>query len=125
MKVEISLGELVDKVTILAIKLEKIGDPGKLKNIRKEHGLLHREMVSSGIAETSPEYIRLIEINRKLWEIEDRIREKESAKSFDEEFITLARGVYFNNDDRAAIKREINIRFGSDLVEEKSYTPYS
>jgi len=124
MKVEISLGELVDKVTILAIKLQKIVDPEKLKNIRKEYDLLHRDMVTAGITETSMEYDLLIDVNRNLWDIEDRIREKESAKSFDVEFIELARSVYFKNDARAAVKREINIKFGSDLIEEKSYSPY-
>jgi hypothetical protein len=124
MKIEISVGELVDKLTILAIKLEKITDPEKLANIRKEHDLLRRETADAGITEDSPEYLRLIAVNRKLWDIEDGIRAKEAAKAFDDAFIELARSVYFENDQRAAIKREINLKFGSNLIEEKQYTAY-
>lgn len=124
MKIEVSPGELVDKVTILAIKLEKISDPAKLANIRREYELLQKEMAAGGISESLPEYERLMGINRKLWEIEDRIRAREAAGTFDDEFIELARSVYFENDKRAAIKREINVRFGSELIEEKQYTAY-
>jgi len=124
MKIEVSPGELVDKVTILAIKLEKISDPAKLANIGREYDLLYDEMAAAGISETLPEYERLMAINRKLWEIEDRIRAKEAAGTFDDEFIELARSVYFENDKRAAVKREINVKFGSELLEEKQYTAY-
>ena len=124
MKVEVSLGELVDKVTILAIKLEKITDPQKLSNIRKEHDLLYRQMRAAGIAEDSDEYGRLLAINRRLWDIEDRIRAREAEQVFDEGFVALARSVYFENDERAAVKRAINIKYGSDLIEEKQYTAY-
>jgi len=124
MKIEVSPGELVDKVSILAIKLEKISDPAKLANIRREYDLLYDEMAAAGISETLPEYERLMAINRKLWEIEDRIRAREAAGTFDDEFIELARSVYFENDKRAAIKREINVRFDSELIEEKQYTAY-
>lgn len=124
MKIEVSPGELVDKVTILAIKLEKISDPAKLANIRREYELLQKEMAAGGMSESLPEYERLMGINRKLWEIEDRIRAREAAGTFDDEFIELARSVYFENDKRAAIKREINVRFGSELIEEKQYTAY-
>jgi hypothetical protein len=124
MKVEVSLGELVDKVTILAIKLEKITDPQKLSNIRKEHDLLYRQMRAAGIAEESDEYGRLLAINRRLWDIEDRIRAREAQQVFDEGFVALARSVYFENDERAAVKRAINIKYGSDLIEEKQYTDY-
>ncbi len=124
MKIEVSLGELVDKVSILAIKLEKIEDPVKLANIRREHELLQHEMRSAGITETSSEYRRLIAINRRLWEIEDSIRAKEAAKTFDAEFVEFARSIYFENDKRAAVKRETNLRFGSELLEEKQYTAY-
>jgi hypothetical protein len=124
MKVEVSLGELVDKVTILAIKLEKITDPQKLSNIRKEHDLLYRQMRAAGIAEDSDEYGRLLAINRRLWDIEDRIRAREAQQVFDEGFVALARSVYFENDERAAVKRAINIKYGSDLIEEKQYTAY-
>lgn len=124
MKVDISLGELVDKVTILAIKLEKIKNAGKLANIRKEYEGLYQSMLRGGLSETSDEYVRLIGINRKLWEIEDRIREKEAVRQFDDEFVELARSVYFTNDQRAAVKREVNLRYGSELIEEKSYSEY-
>ncbi|MFP3980648.1 MAG: DUF6165 family protein [Desulfobacterales bacterium] len=125
MKVDVSIGELVDKVTILHIKSEKIDDPEKLKNIRKEFEILKTTMNAAEIDSNSPEYRRLYEINSRLWDIEDAIREKEAEKSFDNEFIELARSVYFNNDERAAVKREINLKYGSDLVEEKSYQPYN
>ena len=124
MKIEVSPGELVDKVSILGIKLEKISDPAKLANIGREYELLYDEMAAAGISETLPEYERLMAINRKLWEIEDRIRAKEAAGTFDDEFIELARSVYFENDKRAAVKREINVKFGSELLEEKQYTAY-
>ena len=124
MKIEISLGELVDKVTILGIKLQNIKDPAKLKNIAKEHELLSRSMIASGIAPDSDVFRRLAEVNARLWDIEDQIRLKEAEKKFDAEFIELARSVYFNNDERAAIKREINVAYGSELIEEKEYTPY-
>ena len=124
MKVDISLGELVDKVSILAIKLEKMQDPAKLANVKKEYDILQKYMHEAAISEESDEYCRLLDINRKLWEIEDQIREKEKEKCFDPEFVGLARSVYFTNDDRAAVKREINLRYGSDLVEEKDYKQY-
>ncbi|MCF8111165.1 MAG: DUF6165 family protein [Desulfobacteraceae bacterium] len=124
MKVDVSLGELVDKVTILAIKSERITEPEKLKNILKEFETLKGAMSSAGINTESPEYRRLYAINSRLWDIEDAIREKEAAKSFDSDFTELARSVYFNNDERASVKREINIKYGSELVEEKSYSPY-
>ena len=125
MKIDVSLGELVDKLSILAIKLYKITDGKKQANIRKEYELLKSEMAAAGITEDSPEYEGLYRVNQSLWDIEDRIRIKESEKAFDDEFVELARSVYFNNDQRAAIKREINIKYGSDLVEEKSYAPYT
>ncbi len=124
MKIEISLGELVDKVTILAIKLRNIKDEAKLKNISKEYELLSQSMITAGISIDSDPFRRLAAVNARLWEIEDRIREKEARKEFDEKFIELARSVYFNNDERAAIKREINVAYGSDLIEEKEYTSY-
>ncbi len=124
MKIDISLGELVDKVSILAIKREKIRAEDKLTNIRKEYGLLHQKMQEAGISEDSPEYRDLYAINTKLWEIEDKIRAKEAAKTFDAEFIALARSVYRENDQRAAVKREINLKYGSAIIEEKSYEAY-
>ena len=123
-KVDVSIGELIDKATILSIKLEKIGDPEKLKYVEKEFRLLKEKMVEIGIDEQSEPFQRLREINLALWDIEDRIRMKEAEKRFDDAFIALARSVYFNNDKRADIKREINLRYGSELVEAKEYVDY-
>lgn len=117
-------GELVDKAAIVHIKSERIHDPEKLHNINREFALLKTAMAAAGIDETSPQYLALYEINGRLWDIEDAIREKERTKSFDDEFISLARSVYFNNDKRAAVKRAINLACGSELVEEKSYKSY-
>jgi hypothetical protein len=124
MKIDISIGELVDKVTILSIKREKVSDPVKLENIRKEYDLLVKPMIECGIRVESEEFIALRAINLKLWHIEDNIRIKEANKAFDQEFIDLARSVYFTNDDRAEIKKRINISYNSDLVEEKEYVDY-
>ena len=123
-QVAVSIGELVDKVSILAIKLDKIKDPAKLHHIEKEYDVLMKSMAGAGIALYSEEFARLREINAKLWDIEDRIRLKEAAKIFDEEFIDLARSVYFINDDRAAVKKTINLKYGFGLVEEKEYAAY-
>lgn len=124
MKIEISNGELVDKVTILHIKREKVSDAAKLANIEKEYELLRKAMSNINITVESPEFSRLLEVNLRLWDIEDRIRQKEARQEFDDEFIQLARSVYFENDQRAAIKKEINLKTGSDLVEEKQYVDY-
>jgi hypothetical protein len=123
-QVAVSVGELVDKVSILSIKREKIKAPEKLRNIEKEYTILIKSMIGAGIGESSKEFAALREINEKLWDIEDRIRLKEAAKAFDDEFIELARSVYFINDDRAAVKKTINLKYGSDLVEEKEYAEY-
>lgn len=125
MKIDVSLGDCVDKVTILAVKLMKIQDDEKLKNVQKEHDLLEPIMVNAGISRKSEHFRQLLDINTRLWEIEDAIRKKEAAQEFDEDFIQLARSVYMNNDQRAAIKRQINQAFGSELIEEKEYTQYS
>jgi hypothetical protein len=124
MKIDISIGELVDKVTILSIKRDKIKDPQKLKNISKEYDLLEKAMLECGINKDSVYFSRLKEVNSRLWDIEDQIRIKESQQQFDKEFIKLARSVYFENDERAAIKKEINIKFASELIEEKEYVNY-
>jgi hypothetical protein len=123
-KIDISTGELVDKLTILSIKLEKISNPEKLANVRKEYDILMKPMNDAGIFTDSDEFIRLRDINLKLWDIEDKIRVKEVENAFDDEFIALARSVYFTNDDRADVKKEINLKFSSDLVEEKEYVDY-
>jgi len=124
MKIDVSIGELVDKVSILAIKLKKVKNRDKLKNIKKEYDLLKVSMEKSGISVNSDYFKKLQEVNSKLWNIEDHIRIKEARQEFDENFIQLARSVYFKNDERAAIKKEINLNFGSDLIEEKEYVEY-
>ncbi len=124
-KIDVSTGELVDKVTILSIKLEKISDPVKIANVRREYELLLPALRECGIEVGSPEFIQLREVNRKLWEIEDRIRIKEAEQCFDREFIELARSVYQINDRRAELKKEISLASNSPLVEEKHYVDYS
>ncbi len=126
--VPISPGELIDKLTILDIKLERINDKQKLANVKTERDLLERVWASSSYAGAeivSEKRAELRKINEKLWVIEDELRLKESKAEFDEEFIELARSVYFTNDRRARVKRDINIGVGSDLVEEKSYQDYT
>lgn len=122
----ISHGELIDKITILEIKSEQITDPAKLANVRKELELLTQvwQADPANGVDIAAERSRLKQVNQALWDIEDRIRLKEKAQAFDAEFIELARAVYFQNDDRAAIKREINLKLGSQLIEEKSYKDY-
>ncbi len=123
MKIEVSNGEIMDKLTILEIKLEKITDPAKRKNIEKEYELL-RAAAAGILPREDPLYRQLKEVNLRLWEIEDRIRELERRRDFGEEFIETARSVYRENDLRAALKRQINEKTGSGLTEEKSYKPY-
>ncbi|MCH7549433.1 MAG: hypothetical protein IH969_07860 [Candidatus Krumholzibacteriota bacterium] len=127
LKVNISAGELLDKITILEIKSEQIQDPEKLKNVRHELDLLRGTWSSSPLSQTdlAAQIRNLKRVNKALWDIEDRIRLKEAARSFDDDFIYLARSVYKANDERAAIKRDINRALGSELVEEKSYPDYS
>lgn len=122
----VSYGELIDKITILEIKSRQIRDQAKLANVRNELELLNATWANDAASQTdiSEERARLLAVNEALWEIEDRIRLKEKAQAFDAEFIELARSVYFRNDERAAFKREINLKLGSQLVEEKSYQDY-
>jgi hypothetical protein len=125
MKIEVSHGEIVDKLTILQIKKENITDPIKLDNIVKEYDYLLSVVENDlGISTLSPEYLELLSINKELWIIEDDIRDKERNKEFDDEFIKLARSVYYTNDVRAKIKKEINLKYSSGFVEEKSYQTY-
>jgi hypothetical protein len=125
MNIEVSHGEIVDKLTILQIKKENITDPNKLDNIVKEYNYLLSVVENDlGISTLSPEYLELLSINKELWKIEDDIRDKERQKEFDEEFIKLARAVYYTNDIRAKIKKEINLKYSSGFVEEKSYNNY-
>ena len=125
MKIEVSHGEIVDKLTILQIKNQNITDPIKLDNIVKEYDYLLSVVENDlGISIESPEYLELLSINKELWVIEDDIRDKERKKEFDDEFISLARNVYITNDMRAEIKKEINLKYSSGFVEEKSYQSY-
>lgn len=123
MKIEVSNGEIADKLSIIEIKLEKITDEDKLVNLRKEYIVLNVAMWRI-LDKKHPLYKELVEINKKLWVIEDEIRNLESAGIFDQQFIELARSVYFTNDKRSEIKRQINDLTGSKLVEEKSYKSY-
>jgi len=122
----VSYGELIDKITILEIKSRRIADAAKLANVRNELDLLNATWANDTASRTdiSSERASLLAVNELLWDIEDRIRLKEKAQAFDAEFIELARSVYFRNDERAAFKREINLKLGSQLVEEKSYQDY-
>ncbi len=123
-EVPISWGELVDKITILEIKAERIDDPKKLANVTRELWLLNRKL-SPVATQVLRLKLRLKEVNAKLWDIEDEIRDCERAKDFGPRFIELARAVYVTNDQRADVKREINFALSSELVEEKSYRPYA
>ena len=125
MNIEVSHGEIVDKLTILQIKKENITDPSKLDNIVKEYDYLLSVVENDlSISTESPEYLELLSINKELWVIEDDIRDKERIKEFDDDFIKLARAVYYTNDVRAKIKKEINLKHSSGFVEEKSYQSY-
>jgi len=125
--VPVSFGELIDKITILEIKSAHMRDAVKLANVRTELDLLNATWSANPAARTDigSERQRLKAVNEALWDIEDRIRLKEKAQAFDAEFVELARAVYFRNDVRAAVKREINLKLGSQLVEEKSYQDYT
>jgi uncharacterized coiled-coil DUF342 family protein len=127
MKVEVSTGEVLDKISILEIKLLNIKDKEKVKNIYNELYALNpyfQDLLDEYGLDIKNLYTRISSINKKLWDIEDSIREKEAAKEFDEEFVELARSVYITNDQRAAVKKEINLLTKSELIEEKSYKDY-
>lgn len=123
MKIEVSNGEIIDKLTIVQIKLERITDKEKLKNLKKEFDELTK-VTSSILGNSDPLYKALYEVNSELWDIEDQIRDLERRKDFGQKFIETARSVYFRNDRRAELKREINIKTSSGLIEEKSYEKY-
>ena len=124
-KTPISLGELVDKISILIIKQKNITDETKLDHVKKELDFLQKTLMNYVKQEEINNYLEnLININSKLWNIEDDIRECERKKMFDQTFIDLARNVYFTNDERAKVKNDINKTFGSELVEVKSYEEY-
>jgi hypothetical protein len=122
----VSPGELIDKITILMIKSRRIGDPDKLANVRVELEALRVCWQASRYAgrDIAQDEAELLAVNERLWDIEDRIRDKERQRLFDAEFIELARAVYIENDQRAAAKKRINVALGSTLVEEKSYAAY-
>ena len=127
MKVEVSNGELLDKLTILELKLTNITDVQKLSNIHKEHDELNPlagQLFGSYGEELKNLYNQLAEINSKLWTIEDDIRECERNKDFGSDFVSLARAVYFTNDKRSDVKKAINLLTDSGFVEEKSYEDY-
>jgi len=126
-RVPVSPGEVLDKITILEIKSERMTDPGKVANVRVELALL-QETWSEAVKEDEvihDLHAQLKEINEALWEIEDDIRDKERVKEFDQRFIELARSVYFTNDRRSEVKKKLNLHLGSQIIEEKSYQDYS
>jgi hypothetical protein len=125
-KVPMSPGELLDKITILRIKSQRMTDPRKLSNVRIELTTLEETWSASAYAgiDVEADVNALQAVNQRLWVIEDDIRDKERAQTFDAEFIRLARAVYFENDERAIIKRRINATLGSTIIEEKSYRDY-
>jgi Family of unknown function (DUF6165) len=126
-QVPVSVGELLDKLTILAIKLERIADPAKRQNIAREREALEAVVAAQGLR--GADGVAALErelraVNEQLWDVEDQIREHERQQRFDDAFIALARAVYRTNDQRAHLKRRINALSGSELMEEKSYAAY-
>ncbi len=126
LKIPVAPGELLDKLSILEIKLDRIADTEKLANVRREYELLTGIWQDAGLETDEIDALRarLLVVNRRLWEIEDEVRECEHEQDFGNRFISLARSVYMENDERAAIKKEINLALGSDIIEEKSYKNY-
>lgn len=120
--VPISLGELLDKISILEIKRTVIVDENKLVNINKELELLNK--ISENYPFDNELYLRLKKVNSDLWLVEDQLRIREKNNQFDDGFVSLARSVYYHNDERSTIKREINMKYGSLIIEEKSYEKY-
>ena len=125
-KVPVSPGELLDKITILRIKSKRMTDPAKLANVRLELLILEQTWAASAYSKVdiARDVDALLTVNERLWLIEDEIRDQERAQNFGAEFIRLARAVYVQNDERATIKRRINVTLGSAIVEEKSYRDY-
>lgn len=125
-KIDVAPGEVLDKLTILEIKKANITDPAKLRNVEHEYDVLSRTLAEqvADTAELRELRARLKAINETLWKIEDDIRDEERAKNFGPRFVELARSVYRTNDERAAVKRQINVLLESDIVEEKSYAAY-
>jgi hypothetical protein len=123
MEIEVSIGEIVDKLSILRIKKNNITDEEKLVNINKEYDYLYYKVFQELKIESS-DFYEMIMVNEILWNVEDSIRNKERNKEFDQDFIEMARSVYITNDRRAEIKKDINKKYNSDFVEEKSYEKY-
>jgi predicted nucleic acid-binding Zn-ribbon protein len=123
MQIEVSNGEITDKLTIIEIKLARIKDDRKLENLRREFEILNNAVLSI-IDKNHPLYLDLYNINAQLWDVEDHIRDLECNQNFGDDFIRTARSVYFINDKRSEIKRKINELTGSHLTEEKSYEEY-
>lgn len=125
MEIKVSIGEVFDKISILILKSLFIKDDFKLNNILNELNHLKEKCNQIKISfDTDNDYIDLYNVNKELWDVEDKIRIKDLKKEFDDEFIKLARSVYFLNDKRAEIKRKINLKLNSDIIEEKSYEKY-
>lgn len=126
LNVQTAPGEFLDRLTILEIKSERITDPAKLANVRRELDLMRATWDASPLAPRGipGEVAELRRVNEALWDVEDRLRALEAERRFDAEFVELARSVYRTNDRRAAIKRALNVALGSELIEEKSYTEY-
>lgn len=123
MEIEVSIGEIVDKLSILRIKKNNITDEDKLVNINKEYDYLYHKVFQELKIDTS-DFYEMIMVNEILWSVEDSIRDKERNKEFDQDFIEMARSVYITNDRRAEIKKQINLKYNSQFVEEKSYKSY-
>ena len=123
MKIEVSNGEIADKLTIIEIKLKHITDEAKVINLKNEYKVLD-EAVSKIIKKDHKFYLELLKINQELWDIEDKIRDLERDNDFGSDFVETARAVYFTNDKRSEVKRQINELTGSTLIEEKSYQKY-
>lgn len=123
MLIEVSIGEIVDKLSILELKKINIKDEDKLKNIIKEYDYLY-DIVFNELKIDQDDFLSLFNINQTLWEVEDRLRNKEKIKAFNSEFVELARLVYITNDKRADLKKLINLKYNSTFVEEKSYNSY-
>jgi hypothetical protein len=122
-EIEVSIGEIVDKLSILRIKKNNITDEEKLVNINKEYDYLYYKVFQELKIESS-DFYEMIMVNEMLWNVEDSIRKKEKNKEFDQDFIEMARSVYITNDRRAEIKKNINLKYNSTFVEEKSYESY-
>lgn len=124
MQIEVSLGEFIDKVSILEIKQKNIRDENKLAHVSHELAKLYPLLEHIRLTPSSLEFQQLLAINETLWQLENRIRAKEKQQTFDDEFISIARQIYISNDERAAIKNRINTEYRSEIVEEKEYFGY-